>query len=62
MQSTQLIWVTIFGYMALALSMTLITSLWIRYHLRRPIIYPHCLLTDKPLNSIYCLLSDKPIK
>ncbi|MUG32195.1 MULTISPECIES: hypothetical protein [Psychrobacter] len=61
MQSTQIIWVTIVSYMLLAVTISFITSLWIRYHLRRPTVFPHCLLTDRPVRSTYCLLTDKPI-
>lgn len=58
---THIIWGTILGYIALALTISLITNLWIKHHLKRTITYPHCLLSDKPITAAYCLLSDKPI-
>lgn len=61
MQSTYIIWVTIFGYMSIAITVSLITSFWIRHNLRKSFVYPHCLLSDRPARYDYCLLSNRSV-
>ena len=40
MQPHHVLWSTIIGYIMLALTISAITSLWIRYHLKRKDLHP----------------------
>lgn len=51
MQTQYAIWATIGGYILLVLTLSSITTLWIRHHLKKPKQYPQCELK----NSIYTL-------
>jgi len=62
MESINMIWGVIVGYIVFACAISMITSLWIRYHLKRAVMYPHCLLSDKPIIYPHCLLKDRPNK
>ncbi len=52
MESTNMIWGVIVGYILFACAISMITSLWIRYHLKRAVMYPHCLLSVDLLPSL----------
>lgn len=62
MEPTNMIWVTIVGYILFASALSMITTLWIRYHLKQATVYPHCLLSDRPVIYPHCLLKDRPQK
>ena len=40
MQPHHILWSTIIGYIMLALTISAVTSLWIRYHLKRKDLHP----------------------
>lgn len=56
MQPHHLLWSTIIGYMLLAISISIITSLWIRHHLKNLEKGAYCVLI---LPSSYCVLNEK---
>ena len=62
METTNMIWGTIVGYIIFASALSLVTTLWIRYHLKQTVVYPHCLLSDRPISYSHCLLKDRPNK
>lgn len=62
MEPTNMIWGMIFGYIIFALGLSMLTTLWIRYHLKQTVVHPHCLLSDKPIIYPHCLLKDRPNK
>ncbi|WP_296405242.1 hypothetical protein [Psychrobacter sp.] len=62
MQPTHMIWGTIIGYILFALAISMITSLWIRHHLKRKVVNQHCLMSDRPIIYPHCLLKDRPNK
>ncbi len=49
MEPHHILWGTIFGYMALALTISCITSLWIRHHLKSKDLHPKRALKKKYL-------------
>ncbi|WP_435978925.1 hypothetical protein [Psychrobacter sp. DM4] len=49
MEPHYMIWGTIIGYMILALTISAITSLWIRYHLKRKNLHPRRALKKRYL-------------
>ena len=49
MEAHHLVWSTIIGYMILAISISIITSMWIRYHLRRKDLKPRRALKKRYL-------------
>ena len=51
MQPHHILWSTIGGYMLLAVTISIITSLWIRHHLKRFDTGASCALKPLPLNS-----------
>ena len=50
MQPHHLLWSTIVGYMLVAVTISIITSLWIRHHLKQFDIGASCSLKQVPLN------------
>lgn len=49
MEPHHILWGTIFGYMALALTISGITSLWIRHHLKSNDLHPKRAIKKKYL-------------
>jgi len=54
MEPHHVVWSTIIGYMVLAISISIATSMWIRYHLRRKDLKPR-----RALKKRYLMLKKK---
>ncbi len=49
MEPHHVVWSTIIGYMILAISISIVTSMWIRYHLKRNDLKPRRALKKRYL-------------
>lgn len=54
MEPHHVVWSTIIGYMVLAISISIVTSMWIRYHLKRNDLKPR-----RALKKRYLMLKKK---